>query len=81
MSNLYAILYNSTIKILFVICLHFIKDQYIILALLVASARLMIYLIYDNKFLLFINNKSIKIISYKVLNIIYYLKLIVNLLL
>ena len=37
--NLYAIPYSLAIKILNVICLHFIDNQYMIFALLVILAR------------------------------------------
>lgn len=38
-SNSYTISYNSVVKILYVIYLHFIKDLYILLALLLTLAR------------------------------------------
>lgn len=57
MSKLYIIAYNLVVEIFYIIYLHFIKNKYIILALLVILAKEIIQPIYDNKFLLLTNNK------------------------
>lgn len=65
-SNSYIILYNSAIKILYVIHLHFIQNQYIMFALLVTLVRQVTYLIYYDISLLFTNKKSTKITNYNI---------------
>lgn len=64
--NSYVILYSSTTKILYITYLHFIENQYMILALLVVLARQIILPIYNNKLLLFAKEKSIKTTSYSI---------------
>lgn len=65
MSNLCVILFNLIIMTIYVTYLHFIKDQYMILLLLVISAKKMKRPIYNNNFLLLINYKFMKLTSYR----------------
>ena len=61
--NSFTILYILATKILYIICLDFIKDQYIIFALFIALIKYIIQPIFNDIFLLFINKNFIKPIS------------------
>ncbi len=66
MSNPYAIQYNSAAKTIRVTRLHFIENQCMMLALLVAWARQITWAIGDDRSLLFANDESVKTTSCKV---------------
>ncbi len=66
-SNLQAILYSLDTKTLCVTCLHLIDNQWRILALLFLSISVIIKPIWDKRLQLLVKDKSINIISLRVL--------------
>ena len=63
--NLWAILYNSNTKTLYITCLHLIDNQWTILTLLFLSVSTIIKPIQDKRLQLLVKDESVKIINLK----------------